>query len=261
MDEHNILIIILVCILIMLVFAFSVIWFLNRAQKKIIDTKLKEQRIEIELQDKLLQNTIKTQEAERDRISKELHDDVSSQLNIINLNLHILKSKISTNTEVKELIEHIETSLKNSTSRARAISHELMPVILKKFGFKDALVELTNSINLTDKLKMEVNNVDQLNINDSFKLLHVYRIIQELTNNTLKYANAKKIIINFIRDDQYIKIDYRDDGIGFDVLEKSDGLGMGNIQTRIKLLKGEISYNSKPQEGLQVICKIPNDEI
>ena len=89
MEESNIIVYILGSIVLMMLFAASVVWFLNHAQKKIIKNKLKQQELQISFQKELLLNTVKTQENERSRISKELHDDIASKLSIIHLNLHL----------------------------------------------------------------------------------------------------------------------------------------------------------------------------
>jgi len=171
MADNSLFLYILASIVIMLVFAIAVIWFLNQTQRKITEGKLKEQQRELEFQKEMLINTVKTQEGERERISKELHDDVTSQLSIIHLNLHLLKQKVNTDGELSKIIDHIESSLKNSTERTRTISHELMPAILLKFGFHNALKELANNINLTEALDVNIIDEQKIKIQDEFKLL------------------------------------------------------------------------------------------
>ena len=245
----------------MLIFGLLVIWFLSRAQKKIIGVKLKEQALELTLQKELLINTVKTQEEERERISKELHDDVSSQLNIIHLNVHLLKEKLEGQSDFATIIDHIDKSLQNSTQRARSISHELMPAMLKKFGLTYTLDELANSINLTEKINIKIEGMQFIKIKDNFNLLHIYRILQELINNTLKYAQANKISILFSEEpDNLLKIQCQDNGIGFDSEIPTEGLGMGNIRTRIKLLNGDIHFDSPDTGGFFATLNIPNYE-
>ncbi len=258
MTDNNLFFYILISIVIMLVFAMAVIWFLNQTQRKITEGKLKEQERELDFQKEMLLNTVKTQEGERERISKELHDDVTSQLSIIHLNLHLLKRKLDADPELAIIIDHIESSLKNSTERTRTISHELMPAILLKFGFHNALKELANGVNLTEVLDVNIIDDQKIQIKDQFKLLHIYRVIQELLNNTLKYAKAKKVDITFDTIGDELIMSYQDDGQGFDTKKLSEGLGLGNVKTRIRLLDGDINWDSDLGKGVKVLSKFPN---
>ncbi len=259
MNENNFTPYILSSILGMLLIGILVIWFLNRAQIKISKEKIKRQEQKLEFQKELLVNTVRTQEKERERIAKELHDDVTSQLSIIHLNLHMLKERLDSEPESDNLIDHIETSLKNSTERTRSIAHELMPSIFKKFGFHHALKELANNVNLTNYIELQVENEHLLAITNQFNLLHIYRIIQELINNSLKYAEASKLQIIFESiENNFIQLSYSDNGVGFNTKQQNEGLGMGNLKTRIELLNGEIDLQSAPGLGTKVICKFPN---
>ena len=261
MNEANILIVILSALITMLLFAFAVIWFLNQTQKKITVSKIKQQEMEIRFQEEMLINTVKTAEEERDRISKELHDDVTSKLNIVHLNLHLLKQKIHGNSEMQDLMEHIESSLKASVERARAISHELTPPLFKKFGFHHSLIELANTINISQNLELTITGENLLHITDDLKLLHLYRIIQELLNNTIKYSEAKNVSISFQKDNfNTISMFYKDDGKGFEVEKSTNGLGMNNIKTRIRLLGGTMQLLSESGKGMLASFKFSNHE-
>jgi len=261
MNENDIVIYILLSLVIMLVFAFAVIWFLNQTQKKLTSSKIKEQELLLNFRKEMLLNTVKTEENERNRISKELHDDVTSQLSIINLNVHLLKQKLASNKEMFNIIDHIETSLKKSTERTRTISHELMPLILKKFGLHHALQELEDSVNITEIFNLDITNSHIIQIEDNFKILHIYRIIQELINNALKYSQAKNVHISFEEEqDLNIKMTYSDDGIGFDAREVKGGLGLSNMNTRVTLLDGKVKIDSLLGSGTTITFIFPNHD-
>ncbi|MBK9257724.1 MAG: sensor histidine kinase [Saprospiraceae bacterium] len=219
---------------------------------------MKQQAIKIEYHENLLANTVKTQENERNRISGELHDDVASKLNVVHLNVHLLKKRIDNDPEVNKIIDQIETSLEESINRTRVISHELIPQVLKKFGFHFALNDLCQSVNVTGNVHFELEDEHLCIINDDFKLLHLFRIIQELLSNTLKYANASNIVLSFSQtNDEEIIMYYRDDGVGFDAEQASAGLGLFNIKTRSELLKGEAQFvQKKEMPGCHFILKL-----
>ncbi|MDF1696823.1 MAG: histidine kinase [Saprospiraceae bacterium] len=261
MSENDIIIYILLSLVIMLLFAFAVIWFLNQTQKKLITSKISEQELLLKFRKELLLNTVRTEENERNRISKELHDDVTSQLSIINLNIHLLKQKVTDNEDMFKIIDHIETSLKQSTERTRTISHELMPLMLKKFGLHHAVQELEDSVNITEIFHLDITNDHIIQINDDFKLLHIYRIIQELINNAIKYSKAKNVHISFEeKQDLNIKMTYTDDGVGFNSKKIKRGLGLSNMNARITLLDGTVKIDSILGSGTTITFIFPNHD-
>jgi len=206
----------------------------------------------------MLENTVRTKEIERKRISQELHDDVSSQLSIMNLNLHVLKNKLPDDHQLEELVDQIQTSIQKSSERTRTISHELMPLSFKKFGLHYVLEDMASSINLSGEISIQIEADYLIKIRDNFKLLHIYRIIQELVNNTLKYAKAKHITVNFKEHNNDLIMDYRDDGIGFELDPDNAGLGFGNIKTRATLLDGHIEFESSIGSGFKATFQFPN---
>jgi len=244
----------------MLIIALGFIWFFTVAKNKITESQLKQHEMDIHYQKEMLLNTVKTKEIERSRIAKELHDDVSSQLGVINLNLFALKNKVPQELELMSIIDQISNSLKSSTERARTISHELMPLMFKKFGIHDTFREFENNINLAGKLKFSVKNDYLIMLKDEFKLLHIYRIIQELTNNTIKYGHASNVSVVFSELEHNLILTYTDDGIGFDSEKISAGLGISNIKTRVSLLEGEMEIISSKGNGHTTIIKFPNND-
>jgi signal transduction histidine kinase len=88
--------------------------------------------------------------------------------------------------------------------------------------------------------------------------LHIYRMVQELTNNTLKYAKATKIGILFEAKDNGLTMTYTDDGIGIDLKNTTYGLGLSNIKTRATLLDGNITIESSENNGFKAIINFPN---
>lgn len=260
MSEEMLSLYVLISMVIFLILTIGVIIFLARSQHKVNKLKLIEKEKELTFQRALLQNTIKTQETERSRIASELHDDIGSKLNIIHLNLHLLKKGKHLSFDDLTLIDQIETSLSTSINRTRSISHELMPQILRKFGIYHALKELAHTVNIAQSVYFDIKNEHLLKIKDEFKLLHIYRIVQELLQNTLKYASAKNVNLMFMEEDDYLIIEYKDDGVGFDIAENNDGLGLSNIQTRAKLLEGTATIKSLPViDGMVFTLKILNN--
>lgn len=262
MNDDHFVIYILVSMAVFLLISAGIIIFINQSQKKVNKIKLHEKEIEIKYQHELLQNTVKTQEEERRRIASELHDDIASKLNIIHLNVHLLKKGGYLSESDLKLVDQIETSLSVSIERTRSISHELLPQVFKKFGIHHALKELEHALNISQTIIFSIESEYLIRITDELKLLHIYRIIQELIQNTLKYANAKNIKLIFtLEEEKMISFQYSDDGIGFDIQKTSNGLGMGNIMIRAKLLGGIAEFKSTPDIiGMHFNIKFKNHD-
>jgi signal transduction histidine kinase len=260
MEDKTIFIYIMASILLMLSFAIAVIWFFTYAQKRIISTKLKQKEMEIIFQKELLTNAVTIQETERDRIAKELHDEIGSKLNIASLNMHLLKSKIIHDEDSDTIFLRLDDALKSSAERTRTISHELMPPVFQNFGFAYAIEELQNSFNATSDLRILITDYQQIKITNKIKLLHIYRIIQELLSNTIKHAQATSINILFERQNEDVLFTYTDNGLGFDTRNMPTGMGFGNIKTRAELLDGTINYTSSLGKGFELTIKFPNHD-
>lgn len=229
----------------------AVLVFVYFSRKKIIEQKIKNREKEIAHQKTLINAIIETQEKERNRIAQDLHDDISSGLNVVAINCHMLKTP---NLDYNEQLKITNTIL-DLTSKvlqsSRRIAHGLLPPVIEKFGLHEGIKELAENINNTGEVDVIYNNhvnLDNLNIN---KHLHIFRIIQELINNSLKHSNASTITIEFNQEDDNIKLYFYDNGKGFDVSNSSHkkGLGMKNIESRISLLQAKLIVDSKLNQG------------
>lgn len=251
MNQKEIILILVIGILFILLLALGFIYFLNYSQRKIIGSQLEVKQKEIEFQQKLLTNTIVTQEDERNKFAQELHDAVSSKLNIALMNLDQLQHQLHAGEDKKEVLNGVLSMLRDSSETARSISHQLMPPMIKKFGLAYALEDLQSTVNMAGKVHLDLQGLETLDGLPEQKILHLFRIVQELVNNTIKYANANKVAIHFekIREDLYLT--YVDDGIGFDLQTIKEGIGFTNIRTRLNVLGGKMEINSKENEGMK----------
>lgn len=257
MNEPNLLFFIIGGVCIMTVLALSVILFFNVAQKRVQSEKLKNQEIQISFQGQLLEKTIEAQEKERDRISRELHDDIGSKLNIIHLNLHLLKSNLAKGNNVDELLTDIRLALNDSIETSRTISHELVPPTLQKFGIKSAIEDLQSSVNKTKQIHLTTEYITDWDIKETLAQLHLYRIVQELTQNALKHSKAQHFKLLFEQIDQMLHLTYKDDGVGISKNTPLTGLGFSNLSTRVQVLKGEWHINYEATQGAEIKISIP----
>ena len=227
-------------VLIMLGMALALIAFYGHSQRKLLSQKL-------EAQDRILQETIMAQEEERTRIAKELHDDIGSKLNVAFLHIQRLKKDVPPST-----IAPINDIINTSISTTRRISHELLPPTLERFGREVALEELTEGYEKTGfvTFDIEIEGLSEA-VQDTNDALNVFRILQEMVKNSIHHGDAKNIMIHFQPGDRQHTFRYKDDGKGFDKSDASKGLGMSNIESRLKMVKGNWIYESALGQGMK----------
>lgn len=236
----------------------AVLVFIYYSRKKIIKKEIEKKDLEIKYQKNMLNATILIQEVERKRIARDLHDDISSKLNIISLNSHLLTSNNLTENEIKQITTNIVDVTANVLDSTRRIAHDLLPPILEEFGLHAALEELSSAYTNGDQIHINYNNSKRQSFFEDIaidKHLHIYRILQELINNSIRHGKATNIIITFEDKIKRKVLKYEDNGKGFEIdhLRNKKGLGFKNIESRVNFLDGKIKINSEPDKGIHVI--------
>ena len=233
----------------------ALVLFFYFSRKKIIQQEIEKKDLEIQYQKELLSAVIITQEEERKRIAQDLHDDISSKLNIVALNSHLLTRPNLTDIEVLEITRNIIDLTSKALDNARKIAHGLLPPVLDKFGLHAGLQELC--LEFSSLKDVEVNYICKTNFSplDKDRHLHVFRILQELINNSLRHGKATTISIVFDDLDGFYNCTYIDNGIGFEMEsnENKKGLGLKNIESRITFLKGTMVMESAVKKGISVV--------
>jgi len=204
-----------------------------------------------------LESLVKGQENERARLAKELHDGLGGLLAISHSKLSDLEEKeLNTGTVLGQARELVGEAY----DQVRQISHNLMPLEFEKFGLVASINDMINQINKQSALTIDFNTY-HFNLPLNNKLgLSIYRIVQEALTNVLKYAEAKKVLIELIQHEDSISLTIEDDGLGFDHEESTSGIGLVNMRNRAELLNGTFHIDSKPEEGttISVFLPIPN---
>ena len=243
---------------IMLLLAFAFILFFNFSQKKLQDEKLKTQQLQIEQQQKLLYSNLLTQEKERKRIAKDLHDEVGSKLNVLFLGLHRLKKVIPQNDNSEEVVGEIFGVINDTIDTTRRISHDLLPPTLENFGLKEAIIELCESYQKTESVEVLFKLMQQEERHTPKDVeLNLFRILQELIKNSITHGKAQQITIHLWLSPNEIKIDYHDNGKGFNPNDPlhQNGLGMQNIESRLKMIGGTIQMDSELGKGVNAVVR------
>lgn len=219
-----------------------------------INTLLKEQELQS------VSSMLEVQEQERKRIAADLHDRLGSMLSTVKLYFNTVEEQIDNLKEQnKEQYHKATTLLDEACDEVRKISHNLVSGELVKFGLVSAINQLKGTIEDSGKLKMSVLAFGMEERLDSAMEISLYRIVQELMNNMLKHAKATEVTIQLNRVDHNLNIVVEDNGVGFDVeaaLDK-DGMGLRNMETRVKKMQGGITFDSGKGRGTTTIIDIP----
>ncbi len=192
---------------------------------------------------KVLEVRINSENNECTRIAKDLHDGVFGSLTTI-------QYLLETGTDSDYLIKNIESV----SNEVRGISHKLNMTALASQSFKQAVSDSLMLSHFPTDVDLKINFPDGFEIKIYEKKMNLIRILQELVNNTLKHAEASRIEIGFKAERKKIGLTYSDNGVGCMIDEVKKGNGLINIQDRVKMLNGEVKFDSQIDQGFY--CKI-----
>lgn len=202
-----------------------------------------------------LSAVIHTLEADRKRIAQDLHDDISSKLNVVSLNCHLLNTPNLSSAELAEITKTIIDYTAKALASSRKMTHSLLPPVLERFGLHAGIEELCAEVNSNEPVVFEFENKVKFDFKENEKHIHVFRILQELINNSVYHGKATVISIFFDEIKDKKTCNYSDNGIGFDVkkLENNKGFGIRNIESRITILDGTLILESSLNNGMSAI--------
>src|SRR5688572_27111237 len=232
---------ILLALLLMALASTVFVYFRNRArslqriaeQEKVIHHQETERLVK-EKEVAELTATLDTQEKERNRIARDLHDGLGSTMSGISSQIEYLRAQPTIDGLAKDHLSQLKELVKDATAELRRTSYELMPAKLLRQGLEPAIRDLCMNLLVKNGIDPTLEiNTDLTNLYPEQQLT-LYRIIQELLNNIVKHAGAKQVLIQFTRFEDEISLVIEDDGKGFDVETKKleGGLGLGSLGSR-----------------------------
>lgn len=206
---------------------------------------------------------VATQEEERKRIARDLHDEVGVKLSALKLSLSTLSEKIhiAENQQAESLAEHSKNLVGEAMQDVRRLLLNLSPRVLEEFGFVTAIEGIISKINESGTLHISLVTFGMKEKIEKEYELALYRISQELINNVLKHAEAKEVLLQVGRRDNRIIVMIEDDGKGFNYEKGYSGNGLRNLDLRTKLLKGTMAIDSHPGKGTSILIEIPYIEM
>jgi two-component system, NarL family, sensor kinase len=235
------------------------LFYKNRIKlQKIINEKenklfvQEKQKLQQEQEIKRILGVVQGQDEERNRIAQEIHDGVGGTLAGVKLNLSQINGIIK-----NEKIDVVVNQLGGLFQELRSISHNLSSNFIKNKNFSDLLFDLKVEYESRKEFEIELTIYPENGFESiSENLKHqIYRIVQELLTNISKHAKAKNVAISLTNHNQSLNLIIEDDGIGFDV-KSTKGIGLKNIDERLKTIKGEMKIESTLKKGSSFIIDI-----
>jgi len=163
-----------------------------------------------------------------------------------------MKGNVFLPEESARSFSNVIAQLDQSIAELRRVSHNMMPEALIKFGLKEALENYCESVNHSKQIQVQLQTYGMETRMEQSVEIVIYRIIQELLTNVIKHAEAKKVLIQLVREDDRFNLTVEDDGKGFNVQEIQAGAGLANIKARAAYLNGSVDIVSAKGEGTSV---------
>jgi two-component system, NarL family, sensor kinase len=251
----------------MLTLTVGLIVFIIFHQRKVIRYQITLQRMEQDQQRMLLNASIRLQEEERQRLAADLHDDAGPLLATARLYLNENLVNMDKASQLQS-IYNAKQIIDDTIQLIRNISHSLMPPTLKNFGLESAVNDLFQKISGSGSLNASCRFHDYKERLKTEDELILFRVLQELVNNILKHSNSSFIHVtqNINGDRFFLRLHHDGRGLtqsDFEKLNKSPvGLGLKNIQSRLKLLSGNIYFEKDvSQTYYKVTIELSREEI
>ncbi len=204
---------------------------------------------------------IEAQEAERTHIARELHDDINQRIALLALNLHMLRqtlpaSAIDTGKGIDEAYEQVA----NLGSDVQALSHRLHSSKLEYLGLGPAVTGFCRELSARQDFRVQLR-VDELPGTLSHEVsLCLFRVLQEAVHNAMKYSGTGECAVSLTGTPAGVELIVRDSGAGFDPGDvNGHGIGLTSMRERLRLVKGQLSIESRPQHGTTIRAAVPVD--
>lgn len=206
----------------------------------------------------VLNAVIDTEERERQRFSKDLHDSIGPLLSALNLYITAL-SKDGSKERHEQAYALAKETLNETIKSIREVSNNLSPQSLTDFGLQVALKSFVQRLRMDDSLNIKLNLELGSNRYPIPIEVGLYRVVTELINNTLKHAHATEVLVEILELNGSIKLDYSDNGVGFSLTDVSrkGGHGLSNISSRIRSINGLVRLWSREGKGMRVTLEVP----
>jgi signal transduction histidine kinase len=202
---------------------------------------------------------INTEENERKRFAKDLHDGLGPLMSTVKMSLSALSERIKDQSGT-DILNNTNYLVNEAINTLKDISNNLSPHVLSNFGLTSALSAFTAKINQTKAIEIDFKSNMENQRLESEKEVVVYRAACELINNSIRHSGASRIEIELNKHEKFITLQFYDNGRGFDTSslgeEDTKGMGISNIETRVRSVDGVFILESTPGKGTSALIKI-----
>ncbi|MPQ47005.1 hypothetical protein GCQ56_08250 [Marinifilum sp. N1E240] len=209
----------------------------------------------IRINRQLVRNTMKVEQGERKRIAMDLHDGLGALLSSIGMYSKILEKEFKANEIVAGRLNQITQLSKQALDTVGEVINNLNPSVLNRYNLVESLDRLCDKINNAGKLNLVLGTANLTGQPQKSTEVILYRICNELINNTLKHASATEAILQ-LSGQKSICLKYSDNGKGFDKNNVSSGTGLKNITDRIDSIGGLYRIKSSPGNGFSIEIQV-----
>jgi signal transduction histidine kinase/Tfp pilus assembly protein PilF len=238
------------------------LFYRNTVSKHIITRhkqKLQDQRIrELEQERQLIaaDAVLKGEEQERTRLARDLHDGLGGMLSGIKLSLtHMAGNFILSEADAQNFARTL-TQLDQSIQELRRVAHSMMPENLIRFGLREVLRDYCDALGKSTGLPIRFQSFGlEERLEQSTEII-LYRITQELLTNVIRHAGATGVLVQVLRHEEHLTLTVEDNGKGFDAQSTGNGVGLGNVRSRVNYLNGQVDVVSSPGAGTSVNIQI-----
>ncbi|MGC1390314.1 MAG: ATP-binding protein [Bacteroidales bacterium] len=202
---------------------------------------------------------INTEENERKRFAKDLHDGLGPILSTVKMSLSALNERIK-DPSGSVILNNTNHLVNEAINTIKDISNNLSPHVLSNFGLASAISAFTTKINQTKAVEIDFKSNMEGQRLENEKEVVIYRAVCELINNSILHSGASRIEIELNKHEKFVTLQFYDNGRGFDTssLSKEDtkGMGLSNIETRVKTVEGVFILESTPGKGTSALIKL-----
>ncbi|MDR0792631.1 MAG: sensor histidine kinase [Chitinophagaceae bacterium] len=246
--------IIAIAVLLVVVFAVTFLVFFIFARQRQNRLVLKQRALQKEFEQQLMQAQVEVQEQTMEDLGRELHDNVGQLISTAKMLLGMTERNLP---DPPETLTVAQDTLGKALQSIRSLSKSLNKEWLKQFNVIENLHSEVERINATNDLRASMESaIMQCTLLPEQQVM-LFRIIQEAIQNSIKHAKAKNIVVRIAEENKKLEAEISDDGVGFDMEKQSAGVGLMNIKHRVQLLKGNVTWQSKMNEGTCIKIVLP----
>ncbi len=225
--------------------------------KKLFNYTRRMENLAKENENRVFSAIVRTEENERQTFAKELHDGLGPILSSIKMAFSALNKDIATDDN-KLIMLKTNFAIDEAIITIKEISNKLSPHILANFGLERAIKSFLDTVMIKQNTQLTYkSNLEGKRYDFTVETV-MYRVACELITNTLRHAAARNLSISLSQDAGILSMHYSDDGIGFDMEEMANnkGMGLSNIESRVKSINGAIAIVSSPKNGMKVSINV-----